>query len=208
MPPQLAALRRDPRIVGSTAAILCLLVDDLPGQPYGTFRDPVAAVMLSIIFGDSLALAVHRRWDRIGQRFFGVALLFKLFGQSFFYIKWSDAEVLDGAFLLLAHVVIGIAAFGGLRPRDTTLRDRAGILEVNAALAVLRCFAGFLAVAVALALLIPLYACAERYHSTKIEFYTLAGARALIPYLFWTTMVAFSWSLNKSRYKARPTKGQ
>jgi len=56
VPPQLAALRRDPRLVASAAAILWLLVDDHPAQPYATFGDPGAAVMLSIVFGNSLAL--------------------------------------------------------------------------------------------------------------------------------------------------------
>jgi hypothetical protein len=200
-PSQLVALRRDPRVVASTAAILCLLIDDRPGRPYATFADPGAAVIFSIIFGDSLALAVQRRWDRTGKCYFCVALLFKFIGQGFFYIRRFDAQTLDLAFLLLAHVLIAIAASGGPRPAEPALRGRAGILESHASLAVIRGFAGTLAVAIALAILNPFFAY-PGWNEAVSEYYTLAAARALVPYLFWTMMLTYSSIVYRSTQRS------
>jgi hypothetical protein len=158
--------------------------------------------MIRIIFGDSLALAVQRRWDRVGRCFFWGALLFKLLGQGFFYVRRPDAEALDIAFLLLAHAFIAIAASGGFRSDEGALRGRAVMLEVDAALGFIRGFAGILAVTVALAILKPFLPYPDHKHGIKSEYYTFAAARALVPYLFWTTMMAYSSILNKSTHKS------
>ena len=176
-----------------------LLLDDHPAQPYGTFRDPAAAVMLSIIFGNSLALGVQRRWDRVGKSYFSLALLFKVFGQILFYVAGGDTEVLDLAFLLLAHALIAVAASGGLRSAGVTLHGGASNFE--APLAFIRALAGIFAVTMALVILRPFLDYPDHNQRIKSEYYTFAAARAFIPYLFWTTMKAYYGVVGRSTSK-------
>ena len=170
---RLAALPRDPRLIACSAAILWLLHDDHPAQPYGTFRDPGAALMLSLIFGDALAAAVQRQWDRTGKWLFWTVTVFKVLGcQSVFYIQ--DAGLLDCTFLLVTHFVIGALAF------------RRSSFE----LALLRGVMGAAAVFAGLVVFHQLEQAADEHHSIKGLYYTYALMRALIPYLFWTAMLA------------------
>ena len=170
----LVALRQDPRWVASIAAFLFVLIDDVPSQRYATFRDPGAAVMLSVIFGDCLALAVRRRWDRTGVCFLVIASVFKFFLQGLFYVQ--NAAIIDSAFLLFAHFLIAAAMSRGARPVGAAIQG----------------FAGVFAVAIGLMILRQAEIYAERNQSFEILFFTYAAARVLIPLLFWTTLLALA----------------
>jgi hypothetical protein len=175
---------RDPRLVACTAAILWLAFDDNPAQPYATFWDPGAAVMLSIIFGDSLALAVQRRWDRVGVIYFSAGAFMKLCCQSLFYVQ--NAAFYDTAFLLVTHFLIA-SGFRKFHPVATALRGNAGLV----------------AVAVALVVLSPFEAHGHQSHSKEYAFYTYAAARAFVPYLFWTALLIFDHIYNAATARCR-----
>jgi hypothetical protein len=184
MYPYLAALRRDPRLIAGTGAILWLLVDDHPAQPYSTFWDPGAALMLSLIFGDALAAAFQRQWDRTGTWLFCLAAVFKLIGQSLFYVH--DAGLLDCTFLLLAHFVIGAVAFRGSSFEMGILQGVAGIAAVFVGLFVFQ----------------QLELDAQYHQSSKALYFTYALTRALVPYLFWTTLLVVAWISKKLKRTA------
>jgi len=129
------------------------------------------------------------------------AAAFKLIGQGLFYIQRFYAQVFCIAFLLTTHALIAVAA-PDPRPGKAVHRNRADDWEADAGLAFIRGFAGILAVATAINILIRFLDYQDHYHGIKSEYYTFAAARALIPYLFWTTIKGYSWILNKSTGKA------
>ena len=45
---------KKPMLIAAAIAVACMFIDDLPQPDYGTFRDPGAAAMLSIIFANAI----------------------------------------------------------------------------------------------------------------------------------------------------------
>lgn len=97
----------DPRLVVSVVACMFLFVDDVPRPFYSTFHDPGAAVMLAIIFAQTIALAVVRLFDCKSVMLCLLALIAKSSLQGLFYVR--NALVLDLATLIVAHIIIGFA---------------------------------------------------------------------------------------------------
>ena len=201
IPSRFAALRRDPRIVASAAAVLWLAIDDRPDGTAANFDVAWSATMFSIIFGDALTIAVQRRWDRTGKCIFAAALLLKL--MSLLSAKWFHIEAFNIGFLLLAHALMFIAASGGLHAEEAALQSRARILRMPAAFILIRGVLGMLAVVFALAILSPFPDYPESDRAVS-EYCTLAATRAIVPYLFWTTLLAYPWILKRSARIAAP----
>jgi len=159
---------KDPRVIAAGIAVACMLVDDLPDPEYGTFRDPGAAAMLSIVLADATTL-----WSRQGSKLlvfvtFWIALALKFLIQPIFCVR--NAWVLDIGTLLLAHGVLGLLAV------------RVGNLRANVI-----CFVSTVSSVVIVLFILYL---TSFFGSSWVAFYwQLAAARVLIPAAFWSVLL-------------------
>jgi hypothetical protein len=165
-------LLTDPRVIGSAVACLFLHRDDLPGQPYGTFRDPGGALLLSIIFAQTTAVVFIRQADRTSILIWLLALIAKHDFQRLFYVQ--NALLFDLITLVVAHLCLAALVRRALR------------VTVNRAIvaALLGC------------IIAPVVSCAVYslggvfdYHR---GFWGFASARITFPYFFWTSLLIAS----------------
>ncbi len=166
-------LLTDPRVVGSTVACLLLYCDDLPGQPYGTFRDPGGAVLLSIIFAQMTSAVFVRRADRTSILLWILALIAKAGFQPLFYIR--DALPVDLLTLVVVHLCIGALVRRPLR------------LTVDRALV-----AALVGCAFALGVSWTVYRLGGVFDFHDY-FWSFASARVTFPYFFWTSLFVASY---------------
>lgn len=157
----------DPRVVAAAVACLWLYFDDLPGEPYGTFHDPGAAALLSIVFAQATALLVLRRVDPSSVGLWLLAVFAKFGLQMLFYVR--GAMVLD--LLALLAVNLGIAALARKK------------LHPPLSSAVLCTFIGWL---VALFAVILVHRLGRGFDYPAASFWSIAFARVAFPYFFWT----------------------
>ena len=166
--PQMRGKLKDPRVIAAGIAVACMLIDDLPGGQYGTFHDPGAAAMLSIVFADAFTL-----WGRRGSKplacvMFCVALFLKFFIQPLFWVE--NAAFVDIGTLLLAHGLLGFFAL-----RSMNLWADFACLVASVAAVTIVLFILYLTSFVS---------------SSWIAFYwQLGAARVLVPGVFWTVVL-------------------
>lgn len=163
----LRKLVTDPRVIGSAVACSCIYIDDLPGQPYGTFRDPGGAALLSIIFAQFTVLAFIRNWNGITPLTWALSLLAKLGLQPLFYVQ--NALPIDLMFLIGAHCVIGCL-----------VRHHLQIATFDAML-----IATLVSCMCALLVSWAVHLCAGPFDYSAY-FWSFASARVTFPYFFWT----------------------
>jgi hypothetical protein len=158
----------EPRVIAAGIAAACMLLDDLPDSQYGTFRDPGAAAMLSIILADGFTLWGRRGWKPLIYLTFGIALVFKFFIQPFFWVR--NAGFLDSATLLIAH---GVFSFLAVR-RMNLWADFICVMATVTTLTLT---------------LLLLYLISLFSTSWLFDYWELAAARIVIPCVFWTVVL-------------------
>lgn len=158
----------DPRLVASVIACLFLFVDDVPRPFYATFHDPGAAVLLTIIFAQTMALAVLRLFDRKSVMLCLLALIAKSSFQGLFYVR--NALILDLATLMAAHFVIGFAV--------------RRIFRLKYSIMLLAVLVGC-ALALATCCMVSAFGGVFGYDGA---FWELASARITFPYFFWSSL--------------------
>lgn len=171
---------KDLRVVGSTVAIVWMLMDDSPRAPYSTFSDPGAAAMQSIILGEFVALAVQRRWDLVSWIGLLAAVVFKFGCQGVFYV--THAEIPDLATLLGAHLLAALLAGPDYGVAVVGLRCGAGLAGCLLAGGSCYAFGRF---------------CEWRHYDAT--FWFLACARALFPYCFWSSLLLLPSNVFRKR---------
>jgi hypothetical protein len=159
---------KDPRVIAAGIAVACMLVDNLPDSQYGTFRDPGAAAMLSIIFADAFTLWGRRGWKPLMHVTFWITLVLKFIIQPLFWVE--NAWFWDTGALLLAHGLLGFLAVRGMN-----------------LWADLVCFVATVT-AVTIVLFI-LYLTSFLGSSWIVDYWLLGAARVLIPGAFWTVVL-------------------
>lgn len=177
---------RDPRIIASLIAISCMLLDDLPGPQYGTFRDPGAAAMLSIILANTVTLIGRPRWGWVTWGALGIGLVLKFFLQAFFWVQ--NAWLWDTATLVLAHSALGFLA-----------------LKAPVARRFVACGAASGAVIGSLFVLIFMGSPWSSWSSWLAFWLQLAAARILTPFAFWTAVLSTGASSTTSVTERKPT---
>jgi hypothetical protein len=171
----------DPRLIATLVAAFFMASDDLPGAPYGTFRDPGEDLLFSISLGQFVVLGFVRHWDRLVTVLCSVAFIVKLSLKGVFYVH--NALLIDISVLFAVHQVIVVSYSRSFEP------GRAAILSM----------CGGVGFVVALAVCWGAYHYGKQFGHTS-DFWPFAVARGAFPYFFWTALqVGLHFTLRDQR---------
>lgn len=159
---------KNPWVMAAAIIAICAFVDDLPEPQYNTFHDPGASAMLSIIFGNALALVIRKRRIGLAVIIFFPALLLKFILQPAFWVH--DAWFWDIGTLITAHAILGFLA---LRDIPFQIRCRSAVLG---------------SVGVVVSLVVISFINVSTSYWLNLYF-QLGAARLLIPLAFWYGVV-------------------
>jgi hypothetical protein len=113
-----------PRLIATLVAAFFMASDDLPGAPYGTFRDPGEDLLFSISLGQFVALGFVRHWDRLVTVLCSVAFIVKLSLKGVFYVH--NALLIDISVLFAVHQVIVVSYSRSFEPGRAAILSMCG----------------------------------------------------------------------------------